>query len=96
MSSNTDLLLETLSSYSHEQEDADRGYLTQAEQFWKNLSYEDQLLAFTAVMTRVTKGELYDQGSYRYILYDIFGFGPESYGIGMISGFIDLHNRIER
>lgn len=69
-------------------------YEKDCDEYWDNLEYKDQLKAFYSVVKRITKGELKDNGSYRYILYDIFGFGPEAYAIGMECGFFDLHNAI--
>ena len=69
-------------------------YDTECDNFWKNLSYDDQIRAFYSVMKRLTQGELKEHRSYRGILYDVFGFGPDSYGIGMSCGFMDLHNSI--
>jgi hypothetical protein len=66
----------------------------EAEEYWNSLSKDDQMKAFYAVVKRIVKGELKDKGSYRYILYDVFGFGMESYLMGMNCGFMDLHNSI--
>ena len=66
----------------------------EAEEYWNALSKDEQMKAFYAVVKRIVKGELKDKGSYRYILYDVFGFGMESYLMGMNCGFMDLHNSI--
>jgi hypothetical protein len=57
-------------------------------------SKEQQLNAFCAVVRRIYKGELEDKGTYRYVLYNIFGFGPESYVPAQMAGFLGLHNSI--
>jgi hypothetical protein len=62
-----------------------------ADKFWEELPYEDKL---KAVVKRIYQGEVEDKGSYRYILYDVLGFGPEAYEIGMDCGFMYLHNSI--
>jgi hypothetical protein len=62
--------------------------------FWDSLSYEDKCNAFHAVVSKIVEGELKVKGSYRYVLYDIFGFGPEMYIRGMNCGFMALHNSI--
>ena len=51
--------------------------------------------AFYSVVKRIVDGELVQKGSYRYVLYEVFGFGPESYTLGMMCGFMSLHNNIE-
>jgi len=65
-----------------------------ANDFWEGLSYEDKCNAFHAVVSRLHKGEVIDGGSYRYVLYDIFGFDLDMYTRGMDCGYIDLHNSI--
>jgi hypothetical protein len=64
------------------------------DQWWDGLSQEDQMRAFYSVVKRLVKGEIEDRGSYRYILYDVFGFDAESYMLGMNCGFMALHNSI--
>lgn len=64
------------------------------EEYWNSLSKDDQLKAFCAVVRRIVQAELKDKGSYRWALYDVFGFGPESYIQGMECGFMALHNAI--
>ncbi len=64
------------------------------ETFWNSLSKDDQLKVFCAVVRRLYKAELKDQGTYRYCLYEVFGFGPESYAQAQDAGFLALHNRI--
>lgn len=64
----------------------------EAEEYWNSLNYYQQLKVFYSVVKRIYEGEAKDKGSYRYILYDKFGFGPEAYAIGMDAGFMYLHN----
>ena len=62
--------------------------------FWNGLSKDDQLKAFCSVMRLLYKAEIEEHGSYRYTLYDVFGFGPESYAPAQLSGFLAIHNAI--
>ena len=62
--------------------------------FWNGLSKDDQLKAFCSVMRLLYKAEIKDRGSYRYTLYDVFGFGSESYVQAQVSGFLAIHNAI--
>ena len=64
------------------------------EKFWNSLSKDDQLKAFCSVMRRLYRAELEEHGSYRYTLYDVFGFGSESYVQAQVSGFLAIHNAI--
>ena len=64
------------------------------DKFWNSLSKDDQLKAFCSVMRRLYKAEIQERGSYRYTLYDVFGFGHESYVQAQVSGFLAIHNAI--
>lgn len=65
-----------------------------ADLFWNALTYDQKCDAFHAVVKRLHQGELKDRGSYRWVLYDVFGFGPDMYVRGMNCGFMALHNSI--
>lgn len=69
-------------------------YDKECDAFWEQLPYEDRLKAFYSVSKRIHQGEIKDKGSYRWVLYDVFGFGPEAYAIGMDCGYMYLHNSI--
>lgn len=64
------------------------------ESFWNSLTKEQQLACFCSVSRRIHRGEIVDRGTYRYVLYQIFGFGPEAYGAGMDCGYMAIHNSI--
>ena len=66
----------------------------ESEQYWNSLTKEQQLQAFCAVSRRIYKGEIEDQGSYRWVLYDVFGFGPEAYAPAQLAGYLSIHNAI--
>lgn len=62
------------------------------EQYWNQLTKDEQLLAFCAVVRRICKGDLVERGTYRHVLYDTFGFGPDSYMRAQLAGYLELHN----
>jgi hypothetical protein len=64
------------------------------EAYWNSLSKDDQLKAFCAVVRRIHRGEIEEGRSYRGVLYDTFGFGPESYAQAQLAGYLSLHNAI--
>ena len=64
------------------------------DKFWNGLSKDDQLKAFCSVMRRLYKAEIEQNSSYRHTLYDVFGFGSESYVQAQVSGFLAIHNAI--
>jgi hypothetical protein len=80
--------------FSRQQQEADALYAAECDKYWDNLSYDDKLMAFSSVVKRIVKGDVKDRGSYRYVLYDVFGFDMDSYGIGMQCGYMDLHNSV--
>lgn len=95
MTSITDKSLhEVLSEMADVQEKATKQYDQDADKFWNGMSKEDQLLAFYSVIKRMHQAEVVDQRSYRGALYDVYGFGPNAYGVGMECGYMTLHNMI--
>ena len=64
------------------------------DEFWNSLSEENRLRAFGYVTRKVYQGAIVDKGTYRYVLYNVFGLGPESYMLGMDSGYMAIHNAI--
>jgi hypothetical protein len=79
----SDSFNQAMSAIEHEQ-----------EAYWNSLSKEDQLKAFCAVVRRIHKGDIVDKGSYRYVLYQMFDFGPESYTQAQMAGYLTIHNCI--
>jgi hypothetical protein len=65
-----------------------------SEAYWNSLTKDQQLQVFCAVSRRIFKGELEDKGSYRWVLYDVFGFGPEAYAPAQLAGYLAIHNAI--
>lgn len=74
--------------------EAQEAFKAEQEDFWNSLSKEQQLKAFCAVVRRLVDGELDKQGTYRYVLYETFGFGPNAYVPAQMAGFLELHNSI--
>ena len=66
--------------------------IERSDQLWNSFSNEDQLYLFLAVVRRIYKGEYELKGSYREVLYDVFGFGPEAYMPAQMAGYLDIHN----
>jgi hypothetical protein len=85
----------SMDELSRAMEEGRRAYENQCDVYWDSLSYDDKLKAFYSVVKRIHRGDMIDKGSYRWVLYDVFGFGPDAYGIGMECGYMDLHNAID-
>lgn len=64
------------------------------EEYWNSLTKEQQLDAFCCVARRIHDGEIIQKGSYRYVLYEVFGFGPEAYVPAQEAGYLTIHNSI--
>jgi hypothetical protein len=75
-------------------EEIQRDYDKETDEWWNSLSEEHRQAAFYSVVKRLVKGELRDRGTYRYVLYDVFGFDASSYMMGMNCGYMELHNSI--
>lgn len=73
---------------------AEKEFAKEAENWWNDLSYDDQLRAFFYVTSMIHKGDVEERGSYRWVLYSTFGFEPDAYVIGMNSGYMNIHNYI--
>lgn len=87
-------LLEALEETSNAFNQAMQSIEDKSEQYWNSLTEEQQLDAFCAMSRRIYRGEIQQQGSYRYILYDVFGFGPEAYAQAQCAGYLAIHNSI--
>jgi hypothetical protein len=62
------------------------------ETWWGNLPPDDQQKAFYNVCRRIYDGDIMQRRSYRGVLYDTFGWGPEAYVLGMEARYMEIHN----
>jgi len=86
--------MQALADAGQEQEREQQRYEAEVDLWWASLPESDRERAFYAVVSRIFKGELVDRGSYRYVLYEVFGFSAHMYIRGMDCGFMTLHNSI--
>lgn len=91
-----DELLDVLDSLQELQVETTERWLHESEDYWNSLDQETQQMVFCAVVRRIYKGEIKEQGSYRHVLYDSFGFDTDSYGRAMDAGYLTIHNRLLR
>lgn len=87
-------LFEGLDELREVQQAARAEYETENNAWWNGLSEQEREDAFYAVIKRMYKAEVEDRGTYRYALYDVFGFDMSMYGRGMDCGYMSLHNII--
>jgi hypothetical protein len=86
--------LDALAELSQEMEKSRKIYEHDNDTWWNGLTEEEREDAFYAVVKRIHKAELKDRGTYRYALYNVFGFDGGMYARGMDCGYMALHNAI--
>ena len=86
--------LQELSDISQQFEKARLEREATNDAWWNGLTEQEREDAFYAVCKRIHKGDLQDNGSYRYVLYDTFGFDHGMYVDGMNCGYMAIHNAI--
>lgn len=84
--------LQELSDFGQEMEKIMKEDEARVDAWWDSLTEENREDAFYAVVKRIYKAEVLDRGTYRYALYDIFGFDGGMYMRGMDCGYMNLHN----
>lgn len=87
-------LSEIVAQFSEAQKEYDDQYDQEADAAWNALDEDQKLQMFYSVVKRIYDGEIKQKGSYRYVLYDVFGFSPAAYYVGMMCGYLELHNAI--
>ena len=86
--------LDGLAKLQQEMEKSRKIYEHDNDTWWNGLTEQEREDAFYAVVKRIHQAELKDKGSYRYALYDVFGFDPGMYMKGMDCGYMAIHNAI--
>jgi hypothetical protein len=85
---------EEYKEYLELEEKALQEYKQKAKEYFESLETDNQLLLFFHITNIIFENYFNDNGSYRGLLYDKFGFGPEAYSLGCDSGMFALHNAI--
>ena len=94
VANDTEKALQELSDISQEIEKACKQREVENDAWWEGLTERERKDAFYAVCKRIHKGDIVDNGSYRYVLYDTFGFDHGMYVDGMNCGYMAIHNAI--
>lgn len=68
-------------------------YEQKTQDYWSELTEEEKLKVFYFITKTIVDAEK-EGVTYRELMYDKFGFGIESYAIGMYAGFMDIHNAL--
>ncbi len=69
-------------------------FVSEREAFYSCLTKEQKLLVFCEIISKLTKAELIEGKTYRGILYETFDFDYDAYQKAQLSGFLDLHQKI--
>lgn len=85
---------ESIAEFGEVWEAARLEYESKNDAWWNGLTEEEREDAFYAVVKRIYQGDVEEKGSYRWVLYDLFGFDPGMYIRGMDCGYLNLHNII--
>lgn len=86
--------LDSLAELSKTFNEAFKEIEREEEVFWDSLTDDQRISAFCCVSRRIHKGDVVDNGTYRYVLYDVCEFGPEAYARAQMAGYLDIHNCI--
>ena len=89
-----DKLLEIISEMGEKMREAMIEHEKKNDEWWDSLTEQEREDAFYAVCKRIWQADGKDGGSYRYALYDVFGFDPSMYALGMECGYMSIHNAI--
>lgn len=65
-----------------------------ADDWWDNLSLEEKENAFISVCKKIQEGDILKQNSYRKMLKYIFEFESNMYDIGIMCGYMEIHNKL--
>lgn len=86
--------LDKLAELGQEMDIWRKEYEDKTDAWWNGLTEKEREDAFYSVIKRMYQAEVKDRGTYRYALYDVFGFDGGMYGAGMDCGYMALHNII--
>lgn len=91
---NVEKAMKALSELSELQVACQEEYEAKNDAWWNGLTENEREEAFYAVCKRIYQADLIDRGSFRWALYDVFGFGPGMYAPGMDCGYMSIHNTL--
>jgi hypothetical protein len=86
--------LQELSDIGQEMETQRILHESAVDDWWNNLHEDEREWAFYSVVKRIHQAEIQDEGTYRYALYEVFGFDGGMYMHGVDCGYMSLHNAI--
>ena len=94
MMSDKEKALDGLAKLQQQFEKTRIAHEAKVDEWWDSITTEEREMAFYSICKRIYEAELLDGGTYRYALYDVFGFDPGMYMKGMDCGYMAIHNAI--
>jgi hypothetical protein len=86
--------LDALHEFGNYFQEAMKEIEKEEESWWDSLTEDQQISALCCVSRRIHKGDIEDNGTYRYVLYNVFGFSQDAYARAQMAGYLDIHNAI--
>ena len=83
---------EELKKFRKESEKHRKKYEAKNTEWWNSLTETERENAFYQVCKLIYQGDVKSKGSYRYVLYDVFGFDMGMYVQGMECNYMEIHN----
>ena len=74
-------------------EELEEKYLTKGKEIFNSLPYEDRL-ALVAYISKILSQHMTEGGTYRYLIYNRFGFDVDAYAVLQLSGLLGIHNKL--
>lgn len=87
-------MMDEVIAWGEEQANAEEQLHSRMNSWWDNLPKDVQEKAFFCVVKKISDAELIHDRTYRQILHEDFGFDKQAYYLGIICGFMALHNSI--
>lgn len=87
-------MMDEMIAWGEEQGKEEQKLHERMDDWWDSLPKDVQEKAFFCVVKKLADAELVNQKSYRQILHEDFGFDKGAYYMGIICGFMALHNSI--
>ena len=94
MMSDKEKALDGLAKLQQQFEKTRIAHEAKVDEWWDSITTEEREMAFYSICKRIYKAELQDGGTYRWALYDVFGFDGGMYRHGMNCGYMAIHNAI--
>lgn len=87
-------MMDEMIAWGEEQGKEEQKLHERMDEWWNNLPKDVQEKAFFCIVKKLVDAEITHQKSYRQILHEDFGFDKGAYYMGIICGFMTLHNSI--